>query len=82
MQFPLMLDVSQTSHAYPSVDAVLRGTITAAIWTATETGALTTSSLDCSSVSEAQLLMIVADLRRQSFTVTLQASAHITVIWS
>jgi hypothetical protein len=81
MIFPQMMDVAQNSKAYPNADAILRATILAAIWTATETGALTTSSLDCSSVTEVQLIKIIADLREQGYNVTEGASAHITVTW-
>jgi hypothetical protein len=81
MRFPPMMDIAQNSKAYPDPDAIVRATVLAAMWTATETGALTTSSLDCSSLSENDLIKLISELRQAGYNVTEGASKHITVTW-
>ena len=81
MRFPLALDVAQISRA-GDADSILRATICADIWTAVETpGATTTGSIDCSSVTEDNLIKIIMELREQGYTVVSATNAHITVSW-
>lgn len=80
MTFPQASDVQQGTQAYPNVDAVLRMTLIADIWTAAFAGTRTTSAVTWTAVSEAQILSIIGDLQRQGFGVTL-GSGTITITW-
>jgi hypothetical protein len=81
MQFPQAQEIATITNDTSS-DANVRASICAAIYTAVETpGTVTTSSLDCSSLSEENLLKVIAELQEKGYGVTSASTGHITVTW-
>lgn len=80
MQFAQAMDVHQAAQAGSNVEVSFRCSTMASIWTAADTGAFTTSALTWTSISEAEILKIIAELRQQGYGVTL-GTGTITVTW-
>lgn len=80
MQFAQASDVQQVTKAASNVEVSLRAFTMAAIWTAADAGASTTSAITWTTCSEAEMLKILAELRQQGYGVTL-GSGTLTVTW-
>jgi hypothetical protein len=82
MTFPPAFEITQMSNAGTQADNALRGTIAAAIYTATETGARTTGNITWTTVTEDSLLIIEKELEGLGYTVVSNTTSTIAVSWS
>lgn len=82
MQFPQVIEVQQLARGYNDNQVKFISTTIQAILDAADGGALTTSALSWSSASltEAQILSVIGQLRSQGYGVT-EGSGTITVTW-
>lgn len=82
MTFPQAVEIQQLTKSFGNVQTKFISTTIQAILDAADGGAATTSALNWSSatLSEAQILAIIGQLRAQGYGVTL-GSGTITVTW-